>query len=299
MKINGFDTSNRVEGLISGALSQGRYPHASVIEGGSLDDRRALAKKIVAALVCSDSDTLPCGSCSHCRKSALDLHPDILIYEPRKEKGRKEESFSVDYIREIRNDAFIIPNEAEKKIIVLTQSDLMNNQAQNAFLKILEEPPEFTVFILLCPSRSVFLSTILSRVTVYSCGDVVADSVKNVSDEKVLESAEAVALSLAKGNEFDTVKAAGVFEKDQKLLKASLPVMAEIFSEALRLRYSAQENPVYSASAALSARLSGNALLRLTDAVDELLAAIDMNANLNLTIARLCTLFRAALTEQE
>ncbi len=298
MKVNGFDTSSRVEGLICGALSLGRFPHAAIIEGGSLPDRLSLSKKIARALVCGSTEAIPCGECSHCRKSAYDMHPDILIYEPRKEKGHKDEAFSVDYIREIRDDAFIIPNEADKKVMILTQAELMNTQSQNAFLKILEEPPRYAVFILLCPTRSVFLSTILSRAAVYSCGEAISDEDEKIPKEKINEAAEAVALSVAAPNEFETVKAAGVFEKDQKLLKAALPVMAEIFAEALRIRYSVPGDTVYEASRTISSKLSRGTLLRLIDAVNELLSAMEMNANLNLTVARLCTLFRAATTEQ-
>ena len=300
MKVNGFNPDNHNEELMSAALSSGRFPHAVIIEGGTLEARQSLAEKISRVLLCGEESGAPCEECSNCRKTRAGLHPDYLFYEPRKEKNSKNAYFSVDYIREIRDEAFIIPNEADRKVIVLSGAETMNVSAQNAFLKILEEPPEAVRFILLCPAKSVFIPTILSRVTVYQAGETADESINGIDFEKISETAQAVARAVASDNEFDIVKEAGAFDKDEKLFMAVLTVLPEIFSEALRIKYNAgAEENHFEVSPYIAGKLSRRTLLRLSEISAGLLEGLDMNANRNLTVTRLCSLFRLAVTEQE
>ncbi len=301
MEAVGFDKNIYAEGLIAGALESGRFPHAALIEGGSPEERRSLALKITAALLCDDDEKIPCGQCHPCIKTLGGFHPDVLFYEPKRnpKTSTKSEIYYVDYIREIRDSSFVIPMEAEMKIAVLCEAQLMNEQAQNAFLKILEEPPEFAVFILLSSTKSVFLPTILSRVMTYTLPGEVTDSNEAIPREKAYAAAESIAEAIAADNHFEIVRAAGVFDKNGDLLKAALPLMAEIFVGALRIKYSANEADPADPRSVLAARLSRRALLKLVDDVNILSDSLNMNANLNLTITRLCTLFRSASNEQE
>lgn len=299
MKVTGFNPSVRTEGLISQALSANRFPHAVLIEGGSPEERLSLANRIANALVCADEETIPCGDCHHCMKAQKGMHPDITIYEPRTEKGRKEPAFSVDYVREIRDTAFVIPNEAERKIAILAEAQKMNEQGQNAFLKILEEPPRYAVFIILCPSKNVFIETILSRVTTWSIGEATDTGTKEIPREKLVETAESIAAAIPAPAEFEIIRAAAVFDKDQDLLKATLPVLEEIFASALRIKFNAEPQSEFECAEMLAEKLSRRSLLRLIDCTGELLTAVKFHANLNLTIARLCSLYRSAVTEQE
>ena len=101
----------------------------------------------------------PCESCAHCGKAARHIHPDISTI------GRLDDKLiiSVDQIRALRQDAYIIPNEAEQKAYIVTDADLMNINAQNAFLQILEEPPAHAVFILCTDNPAALLPTVRSR----------------------------------------------------------------------------------------------------------------------------------------
>ena len=297
MKVTGFDTSIRTELLISQALSSNRFPHAVIIEGGSPEERLSLAKRIAEALVCTDENTIPCGKCHHCIKASRDMHPDIAIYNPRTEKGNKEASFSVNYVREIRDSAFVIPNEANRKIAILTETQKMNIQGQNAFLKMLEEPPEYANFILLTTTRNIFIDTILSRVVTWSIGESSESAKEEIPREKLVETASAISKAITASNDFEIIKAAAVFDKDQKLLKATLPVLEEIFGAALTIKFGAENKNEFNCADLLARKLTQNSLLKLIDCVGELNEALALHANLNLTIARLCSLFRAAVTE--
>lgn len=98
------------------------------------------------------------------RKGKKQLHPDI--YEYSAPGGAN--SFHIDKIRDIIADVYITPNEADYKIYILGNAHCMNENAQNALLKILEEPPGYAVFILTAENRSALLETVLSRAVVIS-----------------------------------------------------------------------------------------------------------------------------------
>ena len=185
MKLEPFNTENAVEKSLFSALCTRRFPHAAILEGSSPEERMALAKKIAASLVCTGGE-VPCGVCSDCIKASADSHADILIYSVED----KPKAFKVDIVREIRSKAYIVPNEAQRKVFILENSHTMGVEGQNAILKILEEPPSYVNFILLCSTRSGFLPTVLSRSVVYNLGQASAAEDEALPKDKILEAAE-------------------------------------------------------------------------------------------------------------
>ena len=154
--LDNFIGNSEIKNTIKSAVSCGRFPHAFIIEGEEGSGRKTLAKLIAAAAVCSDTNA-PCGNCRECELVLNDGHCDVLTYAP------DGATFKVDAVRDIRNDAYIMPIEAKRKVNILLDCDKMNDSAQNAFLKVLEEPPSFMVFILICHSASFLLPTVRSR----------------------------------------------------------------------------------------------------------------------------------------
>ncbi len=295
MSISDFNLNNPLEATLKAMLASGRFPHAVILEGGSVAERLALAKKLAAALVCSAGRAqAPCGICSHCKKAAADSHADIPFYTAED----KPRAFKVDYVRDIRSNAYIIPNEADKKVFILENAHTMGVEGQNAILKILEEPPSYVNFILLCSSKSGFLPTILSRATVFTVGEAKAEL-----DDEIRASAVQAALNVAKAaaatDDYEIVKAAAVFEKDAKLLKAALPVIQEVFAAAMREKYNAPDggDEFGAIPGELALKLSRRALTDLVDACDKLMASVRMNANHNLMLTALCTTLRKAVSK--
>ena len=136
------------------SFDSGRLSHAYIADA-------AQTAEAAAAVVCSADPPAarPCRSCKHCDKAKRGIHPDIInITRPQDKKD-----IIVDQIRALKKDAFILPNEANRKIYVIIEADLMNINAQNAFLQILEEPPPHTVFILQTVNPAALLPTIRSR----------------------------------------------------------------------------------------------------------------------------------------
>lgn len=294
MKITGFNIENNCESIIYKEISLGRFPHAAIIEGGTPEERMALAGKISAALVCTGGEPRPCGICPNCIKAAADSHPDIHVYSAED----KAKAFKVDMVRDIRAEAYILPNEADRKVFILENAHSMGLEGQNAILKVLEEPPAYVNFLLLCSSKSGFLPTVLSRAAVYSLGQAKLSDENAIPREKLVSAASDIAASLAGSDDFETVKAAGQFEKDAALLKASLPVMQEIFAAALRIKFDAGdvEEDISEISVKLSSRLTRRSLLEASEVIDGLIESVRQNANHNLTVTRLCTLLRRAVS---
>ena len=154
--LNKFVGNGEIKVAVQNAVKSGRFPHAFSIEGEPGSGRHTLARMIAAAAVCGENDA-PCGRCRRCELVMHDQFPDVLTYSP------DGATFKVDTVRSIRDGAFVMPIESERKVCILTECEKMNEPAQNAFLKILEEPPSFMIFILICTNAASLLATVRSR----------------------------------------------------------------------------------------------------------------------------------------
>lgn len=150
----------RVKDAVTSMISLHRIPHAILIDGDKGTGRHTLARYIAQATVCG-KDNAPCGECRSCRVAESGAHPDITFISP--EEGKK--FINVGQIRTLRAEAFVKPHMSERRVFVINTAETMNESAQNAFLKVLEEPPEGVVFILVSLSASELLETVVSRCT--------------------------------------------------------------------------------------------------------------------------------------
>lgn len=141
-----------------------RFSHAYIVSAAAMEDALTEAKRIAAAAVCSGSGAPPCGKCRDCRKADSGTHPDItVIRRLEDDKGRLKKEISVDQIRDVIRSAYIAPNEADRKVFIIEDADLMNSSAQNAALKLLEEPPRGVILLLCVRNVGQLLPTVRSR----------------------------------------------------------------------------------------------------------------------------------------
>ena len=124
--------------------------HSYIVASQSEQARDRLSLDLAAAMLCRSDGVRPCRTCRDCRKVYDGVHPDVIYVAP--DPDAKVPTIKVDQIRSIAATAYILPSEAEKKVYVLRQADTMNLSAQNAFLKLLEEPPQSAAFILAAAS---------------------------------------------------------------------------------------------------------------------------------------------------
>lgn len=132
--------------------------HAFILSGPAGSGKRTLAGLLAAALVCTrQEEEIPCGVCPACRKAAAGIHPDIIRV------GDDGKDIKVEQIRALRTDAYIRPNEAARKVYLVENAHTMNQSAQNALLKLLEEGPAYAAFLLLTENAAALLPTVRSR----------------------------------------------------------------------------------------------------------------------------------------
>lgn len=156
----GFETllgNRQLKENLSASLKNNHISHFYLLSGPAGSGKRTLSRLLAAAIQCQDRDR-PCLRCSACRKVMASTHPDVITVEDPDHKR-----VPVEMVRRFREDAFIMPNEAEYKIYIFPQE--LGIEGQNALLKILEEPPAYGVFLLLTDNPEKLLPTVRSRCT--------------------------------------------------------------------------------------------------------------------------------------
>lgn len=140
------------------AFEADRLAQAYVIVGSPREEGQALTEKVLELIFCAEK-TKPCGVCRGCRDVKEHTHPDVLWVEPQK-KSRK---ISIEQIRDLQKQVFQTSYTGGWKACILMGADRIGEQAANAFLKTLEEPPRKCIFFLLTDSPQMLLSTVISR----------------------------------------------------------------------------------------------------------------------------------------
>ena len=160
-----------------------RMPHACLITAPGMDAAVAEARRLAAAAICEGQGQKPCGICRHCRKAEGGIHPDIItVTRLSDDKGKKKKQISVDQIRDMSADACMLPNEAKRKVYIIEDAESMNPNAQNAALKLLEEPPLGAMFLLCCENAMQLLPTVRSRCAEFNLGGRVQTEKKERSE---------------------------------------------------------------------------------------------------------------------
>ena len=157
------DRSSQPKALaqLKNALSSGRLSHAYLFAGPENAQKEQWAKAFAQALVCQVQPGEGCGKCSQCRRVAQNQHPDVQVVGTDQSAPSKE--IKIDQVRQALDRLAPRPLEAEYKIAIVLDADRMNFQAQNAFLKTLEEPTAETVIVLVSSYPNKLLSTLHSR----------------------------------------------------------------------------------------------------------------------------------------
>ena len=291
-----FCYNKRAQETLAAFVNGGRFPHALLLEGPEGSGRRTFAREIAAALFCR-GEHKPCGSCNQCRKVLERNHPDVEYYGG----DGSRRSFHIDTIRQLRQNAWLLPGEAPCRVCVLCGAETMTDQAQNALLKILEEPPEHTVFILTAENRAMLLPTILSRVQTIrlepltpaeilpvlrercpdqpgeklewaaETADTIGQALALLADEslqKHAQLAQGMLELLCNGSEYDLLTAVEpVSRKREDLLEVCTQLRQLLTAELTR------------AASGGESRFSTRRITRMLEALDDLLPRVQQNGN--------------------
>ena len=157
--IRGHD---RVVTTLRRALAQGRLPHAFLFVGPEGIGKHAFALRMAQALLCErvpEAELDPCGECPGCLQVMAGTHPDVL----RVARPEDRQELPIRVIRDLCIDLGLKPMSGQRKVAIVDDADDLNDEAANAFLKTLEEPPPGSTLILVGTSAEGQLDTILSR----------------------------------------------------------------------------------------------------------------------------------------
>ena len=280
MNFEGFYGNERAKEYLSSAFARHSFPHALLITGEAGIGKRTLSDIIAKALVC-ECENAPCGKCEACRKASARTHPDIIRI------SNADKPIPVDEVRALKLDALLRPNDADKKVYIIDHAEAMSHLSQDALLKILEEPPHFTTFILLCYNLSDLLPTIVSRsahITLAPLSDtdmlrIITEKLPGLSPEeqnKLIETsggicsflikeknpehtdfAVNIANSLVAGDELGIYRAVSALEKENReTLTSVLDELIVIIRDACVISSGASSTLISRANRSVAERLS-------------------------------------------
>ncbi|MDO4300958.1 MAG: DNA polymerase III subunit delta' C-terminal domain-containing protein [Clostridia bacterium] len=140
------------------SIIHNRINHAYIFDGIKGVGKKTLSKAFAKALNCCEGSADACNHCISCKTFDENNNPDIIYVT-----HQKRDITVADIREQIVKNITLKPYRNKYKIFIIPEADKMNVLAQNAFLKTLEEPPEYGIFLLLCENYNKFLVTILSR----------------------------------------------------------------------------------------------------------------------------------------
>ena len=161
------------------ALKGGYLSHAYIIEGAAGSGRHTLIKELLKAMACENEDA-PCGICGSCMR--LDAGVCVDVRTIRAAEGKTE--LTVDLIRGIYDSVGLMPADIPFKAYIIEDGEKMNRSAQNAFLKLFEEPPEDVYFFIITTDAQALLPTIRSRALIIRTQRLDRGQMREVLDKK-------------------------------------------------------------------------------------------------------------------
>ena len=267
MNLTDLSGNERVQERLSRQERERGLSHAYIISGPAGSGKHTLARLLAAGMLCVSPGEKPCGRCAPCLKVERGLHPDVSVITGP-EEGKP---ITVDQVRALRADAYIRPNEGERKIYLLEGADQMNPSAQNAMLKLLEEGPRYAAFFLLAHNSGALLETVRSRCEVIDL--LPAGRPENAGGDE--------AQSALVGRMADALERAGELE----LLETSMEFAAKRSREELFVLLNALEDELCTRTARSTDR---RRLLRAVELVKRLRGAARLNVNANQLSGWLC-----------
>jgi len=132
-------------------IKNNNIPHAMIFSGPEMIGKKKIAIEFIKNIFCEDL----CGECYFCK--SIECNPDINIITP------VDGNIEIEEIRKVKERLSLKPYHNKIKALIIDDSHLMKSDAQNAFLKMLEEPKGDTLIIFITPFREMLLKTIRSR----------------------------------------------------------------------------------------------------------------------------------------
>ena len=179
---------SKTKRLLKNLLKTGRTPHALLITGRPGIGKKDIAISFAAGLMCFElaKGSEPCGKCTSCKRLISEKNTDLVFIVP--DGG----TIKIDQLRGLIPELKFKPDFSKSRVIILEDAEKMSEQAANALLKTLEEPPPGNVFILLSSDKNRLLPTIVSRCCHIKLEPLTAKELENIAlERKQLEAEKA------------------------------------------------------------------------------------------------------------
>lgn len=274
--------SSEIITTLNSLFSDGRCPHAVLIDGGSAEDRQMLSRLTAKRIVCGKGENSPCNECENCRKADENIHPDIITVARPDDK----KFFVKSDVKNMVAEAYLTPNDALKKVYIISEIQQMNEESQNLLLKILEEPPHYTAFVLTSQNANGVIGTVLSRVVRLRLG-------KNNGvqfSENAVEVVKKLTSAVCSPYEYDKIQATASLDGNKKLTAEVLELMVIVLRDAVALKNggAALAGELNKQSKEIADSNSVKNILDMCDVVCGLHRSLDNNPNYTLLSAVLC-----------
>ncbi len=148
------------------------FRHAYMFSGVDGIGKFLIAKEFAKSILCLDSSDTYCSKCEAC--NCFEASPDFVLIEP------EDGLIKVDSIRTLAENIMLKPTISSKRVFIIRDAECMNESAQNALLKILEEPPLYATIILITSNKEKILRTIKSRCTILEFNRLTDDEIKKI-----------------------------------------------------------------------------------------------------------------------
>lgn len=316
--MNIYGKDNAVN-TVSSMIKKQRLAHSFLLYGEKGAGKKFFAKYMAMMMLCKDGiDGVPCGKCRICRNIENDVHSDVIEVQHSGKLG----GFSAETVRNICSDAYVFPNEGDRKIYIFSDADAISVSAQNILLKTIEEPSEFTYFIFTASSKNVFLETIISRVislgispckndecltaleeygidkddaenAVDMLGGNIGNCLSYINDENFRETVELtknLAECIINKDEYGFLKAVSSAESDRNMLKQVIYMLDGIIRDSMVMKF--DENLSSGCYKNGAEKLSEKTALEKCEKIHSLLSeavqCINSNVNIKIITASLC-----------
>lgn len=222
--------------MLKNALLNNRVAHAYLFSGPRGIGKTTTARAFAQAFLCELGRVLgeSCGECPACRKFMRENHPDLKIIEPL------GASLKIDQIRELVQKVYYKAYGGQGRVYILRDVDTMTTEAANSFLKILEEPPEGVLFLLISSQPYNLLTTIVSRCQVLQFFPLSNGDLEDILVERFSVSRDRAAFvaSMARGvvaRAMDYVQSEDLDQKRQRLVNISQRLLKEEILPAFQM----------------------------------------------------------------